>query len=370
MGGAFAADDRLTPGASVLAMLALVGVPMGGLLLYSLAQTARHHRRARAETPRDTLRGVSDGPVALRGVIEGHAAAPGGVAPVVQGFVRQARRQGRHNGAPRVEWHEVDREIVAHGFILVLDDGSRVGVETDRVELHHPLTRTVQDGDDARARVAEVTPGTRVQVTGLVSGVVAERPITPYRSSVDLPKVSAPRRGALVIATEPPASYHEEQASHHLTWALWGVLSMLFVTVIVTPTYSLLALTGETVWATPTHTASWTETTSVGKQRTSVSTTRHAVMATVPRGVVDQVMFDDETNFEVYGKVNSGAPWLVPFQVSKVSPRVHQIGLAPHVSGYRVVVIVMVTIIFCAGFFLDSARWVPWYRRRRLVEKD
>src|SRR5579872_1023701 len=117
-------------------------------------------------------------------------------------------------------WSERARRIRAEPFELQLDSGAVVRVLVcDDVEFEGDLAGIIRAGPTTRVRVAELQPGVRAYVFGVLRGGGAPG-IHPYRHGEE-ESLERPKHGRMRIAIRPPTPDFSKRAAPGFRKAGW-----------------------------------------------------------------------------------------------------------------------------------------------------
>jgi hypothetical protein len=168
--------------------------------------------------------------------------------PPVRITITQQGREWKTKSGWAHRWTETGRHVEARPFRLALRGGASIPVEPGRhVFLVDKLDRTVLLEGLRRTRTAELSPGERA----VVSGVLADRAEphameTAYRGGGSELVLQAPRGGKLLISTEPLEQRHLDRAAFHRAWALYFGIFLAACQLLFAPYTRRLVLGQET----------------------------------------------------------------------------------------------------------------------------
>lgn len=356
--------DAINPDTSGTVADLLLHLPYG-LMFVAAAFFAWFHRRnalvERGFDPRSPLR---DGPGVVFGTVE---AEPGWQGPLVRVDIHQAGREWQNKGQWGHSWTETQRNVNTRPFAIVRDDGVRVMVEpSPNVIVRDRHDKIIRHNYMSRTRVAEITAGERVHVTGVVAGAAQNAYAGAYRASVGTPVVRPPSVGRMVISAEAPGDTSLARMRFHRNWAIALVVLFTFAVSVIMPTFEVLSLTGHTEWATPTAVRNWRVWVKP-KNSPGYWAYHYAVRGTVARDSTTLTV-DDETGPSVHRAVEEGSCAMVPFVVSTVAPSVHQFGTAPYLTVGRAIFLGFLCLILVIAYPASVVSSRPWYMKKKVVD--
>jgi hypothetical protein len=276
--------------------------------------------------------------------------------------IEQRGTEETNKGHTTHTWTEVRRVLTASPFYLRCQDGARVLVQPDeRVALHDDLTDIHRDGPTTRTRRAVLEAGDRVHVIGELRGASSPggRRAAVYRGTAEGPVLGPPPLGRVVISTEQPGDTEAKRAAFHRRWAVGLGIVSAFVSGLVAPRYTLLALDGKAVMAEVTGIQTWQQWV-MPKNRPARLVTHHAVQAKLPRPDGTVLTLEDDC-----AEALLGHPY-APFVVAEHFPSVQQVGARPTLSLGRglMLIITMLTVGFAYPASTLSSR--PWYMKKKV----
>ncbi|MFO0612123.1 MAG: hypothetical protein U0414_06035 [Polyangiaceae bacterium] len=203
--------QHLPPTLSLLFAILTVALPLVGLAI-AIARWAPN--RALARRPLDQAQ--QD----VR-VLRGRVAYAEGSSCAMRVEIDQ--RGSEHDGSSGywTRWTEVDRRVRVAPFYVLHEDGSRTRVEpTPDAYLVDALDGKIVVRTDFRTRYAELTPDEEVWVAGEVSMGADPEARGDYRGAAKVPIVRAPKRGLLLVSSEPLEKRYQLRARYFLKWAV------------------------------------------------------------------------------------------------------------------------------------------------------
>jgi hypothetical protein len=204
-----------------------------------------------------------------------------------------------------------------------------------------------------RTRVGELSPGERIFVRGVLSGV-AGAGTSVYRDAAATPTVRPPARGRMLISSEPLGERYHARARFHRAWAIGFLVALAVHSVWFGPFYDRL-LHGAAVTATVTDLGSYT-TTRKGH------TTRHYVVDADWQGAALHAEIDGAS----FRALEIGGP--APFFVVPARPGNHNFGAVATADVSGLAVWSVLLILLAAAYASSSRATLPWYLRRRFTE--
>lgn len=244
---------RHTSTASHVLVNLFLNIPYALMFGAAIAYMIAHRRRARAVAAFDPNARLTDGPSVILGVVEPD---PNDPTPPVRVVIAQHGTEQKNKNGWSHTWSEVDRTVVARPFLVRRPDGSRVRVEPDeRVAVRDDLSKVEVVARDMRRRVAEVTPGEEVHVTGDM--FATHKPASAYRGSGAEPVMRPPRGGRMTISTELPGNTEASRSRFHRGWAIAIAIVYSVMFLFVTLPYQVLLIEGETSMAKVVSTERW-----------------------------------------------------------------------------------------------------------------
>jgi hypothetical protein len=167
-----------------------------------------------------------------------------GEGPAVEVLIVQKAKHWSYKGSPRTDWVECQREVRARPFYVVQKHGARVRVEPgERVMLIDELEPR-DDQPERRTLSARLESGEPVHLLGILD----QAPEAPgggvYRDAAIEPTVRPPRRGRMLISTEPLDARATREADYYRTMRNTALGSIPFSHAMLVPFY-LRALFGD-----------------------------------------------------------------------------------------------------------------------------
>jgi hypothetical protein len=211
-------DTRVSARASAGIAYGVLGMGVGLVILLLADAAARERKQARAarasvseEPP------LQPGRVVLAGVVETDQDEP----PVRITITQQGKEWKTKNGWAH-RWMETGRQVEVRPFRLALRGGASIPVEPgQQVFLVDKLDRMVLFEGLRRTRTAELSPGERAVISGVLAGRPGPHAMeTAYRGGGSELVLQPPRGGQLLISTEPLEQRHQGRAAFHRAWAL------------------------------------------------------------------------------------------------------------------------------------------------------
>lgn len=356
--------SRLDAEGTAVLLLLFVAAPFGLVAGWSLLWWRLHRRRAAAERAFDPKGRLADGPAVILGQVEPEEGASG---PAIQRVIWQRGREWKGKHGWQHQWRETSRAVRVRPFRVRLFTGERVRVEPDeRVVLRDDLSRVEPASRFERVRFAEVTPGETVHVTGTLSGAARQGMGPAYRAAADEPVLRPSRLAPMVVSTERPGETSERRAGFYRRWLVAVALLALALPVVVFPTVTLLALTGEAVGARPVATRHW-QVYHKPKNGRGYYVQHYALRSVREEGGRARVL-TDECSAAAWSCVRSGACPEVRYTVSALSDDVAQTGDGPQLTDGRAALLGFVALVLLVAFPIAAFSTRPWYLRRKLVE--
>lgn len=349
------AVSQASPGASQTTFAITVLYAIGGMLVLSAALWWIHTRRAKLEEGFDPKAPLRDGVSVVFGRIE---TDDGGPAVVLR--VDQVGTEWQHKGSWSHQWKEVRREFHARPFVLRTASGAAVRVEppTD-AQVHGEFTRVERHGYSQRTHVLELGPGAEVHVYGTLAGAQSSAS-TAYRAAATTPVLTGTTFAPMVISTEQPGATARARARVHRNMGVALAAWLVFVTLVVLQSFTVLTLTGDVVLARAVATREWREWVKPKNQpgywRYHYELRADAAGTTV----------SDEVSRQLYQSVREGNIRDVPFLVSTVAPSIHQVGTDPHTGGGRLAIASIAAIAFAILYPIIGLSTRPWYLKKKL----
>ena len=358
------AESRIDGGTTTALVFFFVVLPSGLLAGWSLFWWLQHRRRAAVERAFDPRAPLANGHAVIVGQVELEEGTSG---PAIQLSIQQRGREwkGKHDWMH--EWKETSRTLRARPFWVRLLSGQRVRVEPDeRVALRDDLSRIERTARFERVRFAELTAGETVHVSGSLFGVTAPDAGGAYRAMNRDPVLRPSRLGPMVVSTERPGETSAKRAEFYRAWLVGLAVLVLALPVVVFPTVTLLALTGETVSAVPVATRHW-QVYRKPKNQPGYYVQHYGLRSARTVGGRAQVL-TDECSWAAWTCVRSGACPAVRYTVSALSDGVVQIGLDGQLSDGRAALLGVVAFCLLLGFPIGVFSSRPWYLRRKIVD--
>lgn len=352
---------RLDAGFSLFA-LGLVDVSFGALFTAAVIFSLLHRARARAAAAFNPVAPLANGPFVVAGVVELEPGTEG--APVSVGIDQTGTEYSHKNGWSQ-RWTEIYRRVNAYPFLIRRDDGVVVRVIPDqRVALHDTLSRVVRHNLTSRTRIAELTAGERVHVSGQLS-LAPAAPGAVYRGGPTFPTLTP--LGRMVISTEPPGDTESRRARSHVIWAIVIAFIWSFFALFGMWESHVLLFDGRTVKATPTETTSWRVWVKP-KNQSGHWVIHYALRAQHTFKGGGRQTLEDECSYPVYKCVTEGRCGKIPFQMSDTMPSIHRIGADLEISPgwFAGSVFVLLTMFLSYWGGMVSTR--PWYMQTRLMD--
>lgn len=339
-------------------------LPCGLVGGWSLFWWVQHRRRAAAERAFDPKAPLANGHAVIVGQVE---LEPGATGPAIQLAIQQEGKdiKGKHGWSH--SWTERSRAVRVRPFWVRRFTGELVRVEPDeRVVLRDDLSRVVRRSYAERVRLAELTPGETVHVTGSLFGANLSGMGAAYRAAATEPVLRPSRVGPMLVSTERPGATSDERAAFYRAWLVGVAVLALALPTVVFPTVALLGLTGHTVRARPAATRQW-QVYRKPKNRPGYYVQHYGLRSVREAGGGAQVL-TDECSAAVWSCVQSGACPEVRYTVSALSDGVVQIGVDAQLTDGRAIVLGLVAaaLLLVYPFSVFGSR--PWYLRRRIVD--
>lgn len=357
-------ESRFNPRATAAMVFFFVVLPCGLIAGWSLIWWLEHRRRAAVERAFDPRAPLANGHAVIVGQVELDEGTSG---PAIAVSVQQRGRewQGKNNWLH--EWRETSRTVRVQPFWVRLLSGQRVRVEPDeRVALRDDLSRIERSAQFERVRLAELTVGETVHVSGSLFSVDAPDAGGAYRAMTRDPVLRPSRLVPMVVSTERPGETSTKRADFYRSWIVGIAVLALALPIVVFPTVTLLALTGETVSAVPAATRHW-QVYSKPKNQPGYFVQHYALRSTRAVGGRTQVL-TDECSFAAWSCVLSGGCPTVSYTVSALSDDVVQIGLGGQLSNLRAALLAAVALCLLLAFPIAAFNSRPWYLRRNIVD--
>jgi hypothetical protein len=138
-----------------------------------------------------------------------------GAGPAVEVLIVQKAEHWSYKGMPRTDWKECQREVHARPFYVVQKHGARVRVEPgERVMLIDELEPR-DDQPERRTLSARLETGEPVHLLGILDRVPEAPGGGVYRDAAIEPTVRPPRRGRMLISTEPLDARATREADYY-----------------------------------------------------------------------------------------------------------------------------------------------------------
>lgn len=357
--------DRVNPDTSATLAHLFVHVPYALIFAIAAFLAWHHSRRATMERNSNPTAPLVDGPAVIYGTVE---ADPTWQGPVVRLDIHQNGTEWSNKGQWHHQWREASRTLNRRPFVVVRDDGARVLVDPDEQVVLRDEPDTVRHNVNARTRVAAIEPGQRVHVSGHLFGAALAHGNAggAYRGGMGMPSLRAPRLGRMVISNERPGDPEEKRMRFHRGWAIAMAALFVFVASVVMPTFELLSLSNDLVWANPTAVRNWREW-HKPKNSSGYWVYRWSVRGTWnDQGAVRELQ--DDCGEAYFTCVTEGRCGQVPFTVSTIAPSWHQIGTSPQLTVGRAIVLGILCLFVVLGYPLSTMSSRPWYQKKRLVE--
>lgn len=354
------ARSRVAADTTAALVLLLVVLPFGGVAAFSLFGWLQHRRYAAAERAFDPRAPLVNGHAMIVGQVELDEGAAG---PAIEVVIRQRGRDWRGKHGWHHQWQETTREVRVRPFWVRLFSGQRVRVEPDeRVVLRDDLSRVVRTSRLDRARVAELTPGETVHVTGSLFAAHAPAMGAAYRAAAQEPVLRPSRLAPMVVSTERPGETSSARARFYRAWLIGAALAGLALPAAVFPTVAVLALTGRTVSAQPDATRHWQR---YHKPKNSPGYYVQHYGLRSARAERDRTrVLTDECSVEAWSCVAAGECPEVRYTVSALSDEWVQIGDGPQLTTGRAVALGLAAFVLMLAFPLSVLGSRPWYFRR------
>jgi hypothetical protein len=355
--------NRVSARPSTIIVHGVAGGVFAALFLTALGLALVHRRRARAEASFDPRAPLRDGDAVIFGEVE---LVPDHEGPAALVRLEQIGTEQRNkNGGYSHYWREVRREVRARPFYVRRDDGTRVLVEPDpRVALHDDLSRIEREGPAIRARIAELTAGERVHVTGQLRWASGGAPQAVYRDAGGGPVLRAPRFGRMVISTERPGDTEAERMRFHRGWAIALAIVFWIVNGLVIPTYQILAIDGQVVRAKLTHTRVW-KVWHKPKNSSGYWVQHYDVRA---RRASGGEPLEDECSAMLHLCASAGRCTEAPFVVASHAPSIHQVGSGPTITEGQMAMIIITLVLLLIIYPASTVATRPWYQRSKMTD--
>lgn len=362
--GQLAPSSRLTFENSVIAVVLVGLVLLGGLFATAVFGEWRARRRAAAlrRAVEGKLGPLAPGEVVLKGTIE--TDEPDGRAIAIE-LLQNGQNYQSKNGVNH-SWTETARRVDARAFYLRLEDGRAVRVEPDqRVFVVDALDGVRRLEFNQRVRSAEVRRGDQVFVIGaLVEGYDPRAQVEGgYRGAKGKALVLRSSKGrAMLVSTEVPSERYVRREGFHGNWALGFALLFMLVNGMAFGRFLVLATTG-----TPVMAAVADRTMEYHRQKHGGYYSYH-LQARYENVSGHTVTVEDEIHRMAFTDDAAAPGTRVPFVVSSSSSRIAQIGTQPGVNGGAVAVATLFALLAALVYGIVVRATRPWYERKRVVE--
>ena len=353
--------SRVSSTCSAMFVGGFVDVSFGAMFLAAVGFMLLHRRRARSEAALDRDAPLRDGPTVIFGVVE--LESDDG-EPAVQVQIHQAGSEASNKGNWSYSWSEVSREVRARPFLVRRKDGSVVRVEPDkrRIALKDALSRLIPGSDRKRTRIAELTAGEHVYVTGALRGV-GQAAGSPYRGAPGSPRLLAPPFGTMLISTERPGATETQRARFHFGWALGLALMFTLINVLLIPSYHALVLDGVPVRVAPTATQHWREWVKP-KNSSGYWQSHWRIRGELRAPGATPTPLEDECAQQLYVDVKRGSD--APFLVAEHAPWLHQVGFRPAIQIWTLILLLLGVSTVLVVYPATAVSTRPWYARKKV----
>lgn len=356
--------DAVNPDTSGTLSDLFLHLPFGVMFVAAAFFAWFHRRNALVERSFNPNAPLRDGPGVVFGTVEAEAGWQG---PLVRVDIHQQGREWQHKGQWSHNWTETWRNVHTRPFFIVRDDGVRVRVEpSPNVIVRDRHDNIIRHNLTSRTRVAEITAGERVHVTGVVVGAAQNASAGAYRAGFGTPVVRPPTVGRMVISAEAPGDTSLARMRFHRNWAVALMVLFAFAVSVIVPTFEVLSLTGRTEWATPTAVRNWRVWVKP-KNSPGYWAYHYAVQGTVMRDNT-AITVDDESGPDVHRAVEEQTCSQVPFVVSTVAPSVHQFGTAPYLTVGRCILLGILCLVLVIAYPASVVSSRPWYMKKKVVD--
>ncbi len=227
------------------------------MILVALVAWSRARWRARAwRASQGEGEVLVEGDVVLQGTVE-HAA---GSSVAVRVEITQVGTEKIKKDEWRHRWKEVDRKVTANPFYIAEVRGKRVRVEpSEDLVLVDAMDQTTVLDHDRRVRAAELTAGEQVFAMGSLQRAHDPEAAQGYRGQSTPLVLRPPKKGRMMLASEPLQARFERTARFHIIWVIvWGIILLIFQ--LVAFRYHVRHWLGETVHAEVIHKEKYTST--------------------------------------------------------------------------------------------------------------
>jgi hypothetical protein len=155
--------------------------------------------------------------------------------------IRQEGTETKNKNKWSHAWSEAARTVVASPFYVGDVRGTRVRVEPDdRTMLVDATDRTVDVGPTTRIRIAELSRDEKVYVVGELHPAPDPEAAGGYREVGTALVLRPPRRGRMLVSTEPLGQRFQRMAEREMRAARWFVLAIAALGMIDAPFYGRL----------------------------------------------------------------------------------------------------------------------------------
>ena len=332
----------------------ILALPLAIVLIASV-RWGRNRWRARAwkAALRDAER-ATEGDTVLRGTVE--LAANASMAVRVE--VTQTGTENYSGDKVTHKWKEVGRKITANPFYIAEASGRRTRVEpSEDVLLVDRLDQIAKLEFDRRIRAAELSAGEPVFAVGSLQRGHDPEAAQDYRGASTTMVLRPPRKGRMILATEPLHARFERTARTQGIWMVFMCVVIVVFQLFAVP-YHLRHWFGETVAA------------EVVDKREFVTTGGHRGGATGHHVITTQVgESQDEYDLasDLYDSVSVGdSVWIrrVPWWPSN-----QQLGARATASAALAIVSTILVSIFAGLYFFLAWLNRPWWEKP-LNQKD
>ena len=354
-----APEGHLSIGASILAVYGLcLGAPLL-IIAVALFSALRHWLKAalvkRGFDPRET---PVPGPASLCGTVE-----------IAQGMSCAVRVEVTQIGQEREStslgwshtWTEIERRIEAHPFYLRLASGERVRVEpAGEPAFIDTLDQVVPVDSRRRRRCAELTAGEKIYVYGeLRRGVDPEAEGQGYRAMGEGLVLGAPRRGRMLLSSEPPGGGFARRARLRV-YTIFAVMAMVIAAQLILAPYHARRLGGRNETGTVTRL--------VERKGTKARSRWYDVYVAVARPAGRRAEFKDSLGLDAWKRLRVGT--VVPTRFVESWPNASVVGWDATSSFGALLPMGLFMVIFpIIAYLAIAARARTWHDGKLLIDR-